>query len=394
MAESEQSGQERNLDPTAKRLEDARRKGQVPRSRDLAHLLVLGAAGAALLFLAQPLMHAFRSVVAQGMRFDYATAMDPAAATQRFAQLGLDAFLALLPFFAVMVVAAVAAPLMTGGFIFVPSQASPKFSRMNPISGFARLFSLPSWVALAKVLLIVLLLALVGGIFLVWHLPEFASLAQQGLPGGFGHLGMLLASGFFALIAVLVVTALIDVPFQIFHHYRQLKMTLEEVRREEKETQGDPHIKARIRSTQREIARKRMMAAVPTADVVVTNPTHYAVALKYSDGMGAAPMVVAKGADALAAKIRGLAEEHAVPLFSAPPLARALYRHVELGSEIPAALYTAVAQVLAYVYQLKRWQTGPMGRVPYPSAPTDIDVPEGLDPGAVFNAGDEPGGTS
>ena len=380
MADAEHSGQERNLDPTAKRLEDARREGQVPRSRDLAHLLVLGAAGGALIFLVQPLMQACRNLMAGGLRFDYMLATDPSLLTQRLSDLTATALLALAPVLGVMLFAAVAAPLAMGGFIFVPSQAQPKFSRLSLFSGLGRMFSLRSVVELSKVLLVALLLAVVGTLFLTHHLPDFASLAGSALPEGLARMGSLLASGFFALIAGLMVTSAIDVPFQIFQHHKQLKMSLEEVRREEKEMQGDPHIKARIRSAQREMARKRMMAAVPTADVVVTNPTHYAVALKYAEGRGAAPIVVAKGADAVAEKIRELARDHAVPLLSAPPLARALYRHVELGAEIPAPLYTAVAQVLAYVFQLRRWHEGVPG-VAYPSQPQQIEVPEGLDPG-------------
>ncbi len=380
MADAEHSGQERNLDPTAKRLEDARREGQVPRSRDLAHLLMLGAAGGALVFLVQPLMQACRSVMVGGLRFDYLTATDPTALAQRFSDLMATALMALLPVLGVMLLAAVAAPLVMGGFIFVPGQAQPQFSRLSPLSGLGRMFSLRSVVELTKVMLVALLLGVLGAVFLTTHLPDFASLAGASLPKGMAQMGQLLAGGFFALMTGLMVTSAIDVPFQIFQHHKQLKMSLEEVRREEKESQGDPHIKARIRSAQREMARKRMMAAVPTADVVVTNPTHYAVALKYAEGQGGAPVVVAKGADAVAGKIRELARDHQVPVLSAPPLARALYRHVELGAEIPAALYTAVAQVLAYVFQLRHWSGG-AGRVPYPSQPQEIEVPEGMDPG-------------
>jgi flagellar biosynthetic protein FlhB len=379
MADSEHTGQERNLDPTGKRLEDARREGQVARSRDLSHLLLLGAAGGVLVLLAQPLMQACREILAAGLRFDFAGATETSVLTQRLSDLTSAALLAAAPVLGVLLVAALAAPLAMGGFIFVPSMAEPKFSRISPLAGFGRMFSLPSLVELAKVMLVALLLAAVGAVFLMSHLPDFAALAHEGLAGGLAHMGQLLAIGFFCLIAALAVTSAIDVPFQLFQHHRKLKMTLEEVRREEKESQGDPHIKARIRSAQRELARKRMMAAVPTADVVVTNPTHYAVALKYSDGRSAAPVVVAKGADAIAEKIRGLAKDHQVPLLSAPPLARALYRHVEIGAEIPAALYTAVAQVLAYVFQLKRWGEG---RAPHPDEPHEIEVPEGMDPGA------------
>lgn len=380
MADADSSAQEKSLDPTPKRLEDARREGQVARSRDLAHLLMLGAAGGALFFLVRPLMQACRRVMADGLHFDYTAVSDPAAMTQRFFDAMVTALVALAPVLGILLLAAVTAPLTMGGFIFVVKQVEPKWSRLNPLSGIARMFSLRSFVELAKVMLVALLLAVLGTAFLTYRLPEFAALAMSSLPDGLHQTGQLLALGFFTLIAGLLVTAAIDVPFQLFSHHRQLKMSLDEVRREEKEVQGDPHVKARIRSAQREMARKRMMAAVPTADVVVTNPTHYAVALKYVEGQSVAPQVVAKGADALAAKIRELAQDHQVPLLSAPPLARALYRHVDLGAEIPAALYTAVAQVLAYVFQLRRWAAGERAVV-YPVEPEDIEVPHGLDPG-------------
>lgn len=380
MADSEHTGQERNLDPTAKRLDDARREGQVARSRDLAHLLLLSAAGGALVLLSGPLLRACHDLLVSGLRFDQIAATDASLLTERLSNLTAAALLATVPILGVLLLAAVAAPLVMGGFIFVPTLAQPKFSRLSPKAGLGRMFSLPSLVDLGKVILVALLLAAIGGAFLMTHVEEFAGLAHESLPQGLAHFGRLFLFAFFAMVSVLAATSAIDVPFQLFHHHKQLKMTLEEVRREERETQGDPHIKARIRSVQREMARRRMMAAVPTADVVVTNPTHYAIALKYADGQRAAPVVIAKGADEIAAHIRELAAEHDVPLVSAPPLARALYRHVELGAEIPAPLYTAVAQVLAYVFQLRRWNEG---RAPQPVMPDEIVIPESLDPGVA-----------
>jgi flagellar biosynthetic protein FlhB len=255
--------------------------------------------------------------------------------------------------------------------------AAPKLERIDPFKGIARLFSAPALVELVKVILVSVLLGAVGAWYVASHVHEFASLAHESLPRGLAHFGWMLALAFAALVATLAVTSAIDVPFQIFHHRSKLKMTVEEVRKELKETEGDPYLKARIRQQQREMARRRMMAAVPEADVVVTNPTHVAVALKYREGRQRAPVVVAKGADALAAKIREVARGAGVPLLSAPPLARALYRHAELGTEIPAALYAAVAQVLAYVYQLRSFGAG---RSPRPVEPHEIDLPEGMDP--------------
>ncbi len=369
---AEESGQERTLPPTAKRLADARREGQVPRSRDLAHLLLLGGAAAALVLLGAPLADAGLEIVSTGLTFDAQTLADPARITARLGDLLALGAWSWLPLAAILLVAALAAPLAVGGWMFVPHMASFKPERLSPLGGFGRMLSMASLVELAKVMLVALLLAAVGGWFVYTRMPEFAQLAHESLPAALAHFGTLLALGFGTLVATLAATAAIDVPFQIFRHRSKLKMTLEEVRRENKETEGDPHIKARIRSLQRELARKRMMAAVPKADVVVTNPTHFAVAIKYLEGRHAAPVVVAKGADAVADKIKELARSHSVPQLEAPPLARALYRHVEIGAEIPAALYTAVAQVLAYVFGLKRGV--------HAAPPADIEVPDGMDP--------------
>jgi flagellar biosynthetic protein FlhB len=377
MADSEQSAQERTLEPTAKRLEDARREGQIPRSRELAHLLVLGAGAGALFLLAAPLLRSSTEIIGRGLTFNAALATDPARMTGRLGELTAAGLLTALPVLAVLLLAAFAAPLSIGGWIFAPQNAAPKFERISPLAGFGRMLSLPALMELVKVLIVAVLLGAVGAWYVLTHLDNFAALAHEALPMGLAHFGTLLAVAFGLLVATLALTAAIDVPFQIFHHRSKLKMTLEEVKKEQKETEGDPHIKGRIRQQQREMARKRMMAAVPKADVVVTNPTHFAVALKYMEGRHRAPVVVAKGVDEVAEKIKALAAEHNVPQLEAPPLARALYRHVELGAEIPAALYTAVAQVLAYVFQLKRHREG---QAPRPQTPHDIEVPEGLDP--------------
>ena len=225
--------------------------------------------------------------------------------------------------------------------------------------------------------MLAILLAAVGGTFIMGHIQQFASLASDALPSALSQMFTLVLTAFALLTTTLAAMAIIDVPYQIISFRNRLKMTVQEVRQEEREMQGDPRLKAQVRKVQREMARRRMMAAVPKADVVVTNPSHFAVALKYMEDRHRAPVVVAKGMDAVAARIRELAHEAGVPQLEAPPLARALYQHVELGSEIPAALYTAVAQVLAYIFQLKRHA---QGQAPRPVEPTDIEVPEGMDP--------------
>jgi len=371
------NGQERTLEPSAKRLTDARREGQVPRSRYLAHLLLLGSAAGLLFAMSGPLMEAGKTVIARGLTFDAATVADPARMTGRLGELFATSFLAVSPVLLVLLIAAIAAPLSIGGYIFAPQTLAPKFERINPLKGIARLVSVQALAELGKVMLAAVLLGVVGGGYVFAHLEEFAGLAHEGLSTGMNHFGLMLAAAFALLVATMALTAAIDVPFQIWHHRSKLKMTLEEVKKEAKETEGDPQIKGRIRQQQREMARRRMMAAVPKADVVVTNPTHFAVALKYMEGSARAPLVVAKGADGVAEKIKELAREAGVPQLEAPPLARALYKHVELGDEIPAALYTAVAQVLAYVFQLRHFAAG---RAPRPTEPREIEVPEGMDP--------------
>lgn len=370
--------QERTLEPSQKRLDDARREGRVPRSLDLAHLAVLGGAAGGFAFLAASLFDSGRALMRAGLSFDAASLASPALMGERLVSLSGEALLAIAPLLALLMVAAVAAPLLVGGWVFSWEALAPKFSKLSPLAGFKRMFSLQALVQLAKVVLIAVLLGAVGFWYVASHIDEFASLAQQSLPVAVAHFGAMFLIAFSLLVGTLAAAALIDVPFQIHQHYSKLRMTLEEAKREQKESDGDPHVKARVRQIQREMARRRMMAAVPTADVVVTNPTHFAVAIKYTEG-GRAPQVVAKGADEVAAKIRELAREAGVPRLEAPPLARALYRHVEIGQEIPVALYNAVAAVLAYVYQLKRFAAG---QAPRPIEPTGLEVPPELDPAA------------
>jgi flagellar biosynthetic protein FlhB len=250
-------------------------------------------------------------------------------------------------------------------------------ARLNPLRGLKNIVSSQGAVELAKAIAKCVLLGAIGAWTLMngWAAMQALSVneARNAVPG----LGTLLLDAFFALAAGLGVIALIDVPYQLWRHRSGLKMTREEIRQEQRETDGDPQQKARIRGLQRAMARRRMMAAVPTADVIVANPTHYAVALEYREGRMRAPRVVAKGADLVAQRIREIGAAHGVPLLEAPPLARALYRHAELGADIPAALFVAVAQVLAYVHQVQRFRTA--GGAP-PAAPRDLDVPSGLDP--------------
>jgi flagellar biosynthetic protein FlhB len=291
-----------------------------------------------------------------------------------------EAFVLTAPVFLLAIAAAIVTPFMIGGAVISPKAFQLDFNRMDPIKGMARMFS---WQSIAELVKAILKALLIAGVlyWVVRHEQDrlFALLGQPVETALISFAQVLLYS-FLALIAGLALIAAIDVPFQLWQYHDRLKMTNEELKREARESEGDPYLKARIRSQQREMARSRMMSEVPKADVVVTNPTHFAVALKYESGAMGAPVVVAKGMNLLAQRIRDLAGENDVPVLEAPPLARALYRHADVGDQIPATLYTAVAEVMAWVYQLNQFALA-AGDILPPVAPALIAVPEGMDPG-------------
>jgi flagellar biosynthetic protein FlhB len=312
-----------------------------------------------------------------GLQFNPAIARDSSHVMAQLSNQFFEAALALAPFLALVVIATLASPLLLRGWLFSTKAFAPQFSRLNPMSGLKRMFSTQGLVELVKSLAKVGLLGVVA-VWLIWsNLDAIFSLSLESPSSAIQHMGDLIGKVFMLASGAMIFIVVLDLPYQLWSYYNKLKMTKEQLRQESKESEGDPHVKGRIRAQQREMARRRMMAEIPTADVVVTNPTHYAVALKYTEGKMGAPRVVAKGADVVAAKIRELAAEHKVPLLEAPPLARALFRHTELGDEIPATLYAAVAEVLAYVFQLRHFQQ--VGGV-YPNAPTALPVPPELDP--------------
>lgn len=342
--------------------------------------MVLMAGGGAIWVLGDSFAQTLAGVVRMGLQFDYQLATDPAVLINKMLQQSADAVIGMAPMLLIIVAAALAGPIVMHGWMFNSKALAPKFSRMNPLSGIKRMVSVDSLSELIKSLAKVSLLGVIAGLVMWKGLDALFALGQDSVQDGSRAMGQILARAFLLISAGMLLVVLLDVPYQLWRYYTQLKMTREEVRQEVKESEGDPHIKARIRSMQREVARRRMMSEIPTADVVVTNPTHYAVALKYSEGAMRAPRVVAKGADIVAARIREEARNHQVPILEAPPLARALYRHTELEQEIPVALYTAVAEVLAYVYQLKRYQTSGGER---PQEPVDLPVPADMDPVAA-----------
>ncbi len=370
---AEDSDLERTEPPTPKRLQDAREKGQVARSRELSTFAGLLGGTAVLLFAGGALALTLLSVFERGLRFDRREAFDPQLGLERLAMLNQEALLGLAPLLVAVPLALVLSSLLVSGWIFTGQPMAPQASRLNPLSGFKRMFSAQGLIELAKAVLKTVFIGAIAAIFLWVYLADWLQLSEGALAGSVAYGLRLTAEGLIWVIAGLVVVVAIDVPFQLWNHQKQLRMTKEEVRRELKEQEGDPQLKARIRAIQRDVARRRMMARVPEADVVITNPQHYAVALRYESGRMTAPRVLAKGMDRVALRISEIAREHRVPILEAPPLARALCASAEVGEEIPAALYTAVAEVLAWVYAL---QNDPRNAVP----PTDLPVPAALDP--------------
>lgn len=374
---AEESDLEKTESPSPRKIEKAREEGQVPQSRELSAFMVLMAGGGAVWVLGDSFAQTLAGVVRTGLQFDHQLATDSGVLINKMLQQTADVIIGMAPMLLIVMAAALAGPIFMHGWMFNSKALAPKFSHINPLSGLKRMVSVDSLSELIKSVAKVSLLGAIAGLVMWKGLDGLFALGLDTVQDGSRAMGHMLIQAFLLISAGMLAVVLLDVPYQLWRYYTQLKMTREEVRQEVKESEGDPHIKARIRSMQREVARRRMMSEIPTADVVVTNPTHYAVALKYSEGVMRAPRVVAKGADLLAARIREEARNHQIPILEAPPLARALYRHTELEQEIPVALYTAVAEVLAYVYQLKRYQTTGGER---PSVPTDLPVPPELDP--------------
>jgi flagellar biosynthesis protein FlhB len=375
---AEDSDLEKTESASPRRIEQAREEGNVPHSRELSTFLVLMSGSVGLWVSAQWLYQRVGSIMRDGLTMQREQVLHPEMMFQTLMRLSTDALIAIAPLLLISIVAAVASPVFVGGLVFSSKAFSADFSRINPISGLGRIISMQGLAELVKGLLKSALIGSVGAMVLWKFRFDLLALLAMPLGSGLEQFGHLLLIATLSLAGSLAVVAMLDVPFQLWQYYHRLKMTKEELKQEHKEQEGDPHIKARIRARQREMARNRMMESVPKADVVVTNPTHYAVALKYEAGRMSAPKVVAKGADLVAKAIRDLATENGVPLLEAPPLARALFRHAEIGDQIPAALYTAVAEVMAYVYQLNHFIAE--GGLP-PEQPHDLPVPADMDPG-------------
>ena len=374
---SEDSDAEKTEAASPKRLEQAREEGDVPRSREVATFTVLMASGCCLWFAGDAIVRRLTAVMVSGLTLDREQILNPDAMMLRIGYDVGSVLLTCLPYALAIMLVALASPVLVGGWLFSSKAFTPNFGKLNPIRGLGNMFSKNALVELLKAIAKTLVVGVVAWMVMQHQKDAVLGLSVESLRAGSAHLISLLITAFLLIVGALGLIAAIDGPYQMWHYANKMKMSLQEVKQEAKESDGNPQIKAKIRQMQHEMSRRRMMADVPTADVVVTNPTHYAVALKYGENSRGAPQVVAKGIDEVAAKIRELAGEHKVAILEAPALARALYKHTDIGDEIPEALYGAVAEVLAYVFQLRSYGSGHGQR---PDKPKTLDVPPELDP--------------
>ena len=367
---------DRHLPATERKIQKAREEGQVARSRDLDHLLVLGVASLGLAGAAPLMGEWLQRLLLNGLHFNRASLVSPALMTEQLALMSFNALAFVLVVGAVLSLAAVAASLLTGGWNFTWQPLAPHWSKLNPLSGLVRMVSMQHLGGLLKASLLAMVLGAVGGVYFKSQILNFAALGAMPLPAALAGSAELMLGCVPWLLLPLIVFAVVDVPLQRELLMRRLRMSFEEVKKENKDVEGNVQVKAKIRLRMREMANRRMLAAVPSADLVVMNPTHYAVALKYDEGSMAAPRVVAKGADLVALKIRDVAREAGVPVLQNPPLARALFAHSELDEEIPTALFNAVAQVLAWVFQLRHagvQKSALLAKPPQPVVPPELD---------------------
>jgi len=381
------SAQDRNLPASERKLKKAREDGQVARSRDLGHFGAIAAAGLLLAATAPALAGWLKNLLADGLRFDAQLLAAPDAMLVRLGELGLKVLWVVLPLGGLTMGVALAAGIAAGGWNWTLEPMLPKFSKLDPLGGLGRMFSKQQLGETLKSCLLCLLLGGLGALYLQAKLPSFVATLELPLPAALAQAAQILQSGLMLLLGALAVFVLIDVPLQRKRLQDRLKMSHQEQKEEFKQLEGNVEVKSKMRALMRERGKRRMLAAVPGADLVVMNPTHYAVALKYDEHAMAAPRVLAKGADLLALRIRDIAREANVPVLEAPPLARALFAHAEVDREVPAALFAAVAQVLAYVYQLR---AALAGQGSMPGALPSLDVPAALDPQTQSDADGAP----
>ncbi|MEO5812641.1 MAG: flagellar biosynthesis protein FlhB [Rhodanobacter sp.] len=374
---AEGSDQEKTEEPTEKRLRESREKGEVARSRDLSGAAVVLAGVLALMSGGERSLHHAERIFGLGLGYSREALFTDALPGRTLHAAMLEALGLFWPVAAATVLATLVGPLLLGGLNFSAQALQPKFERLDPIKGLGKIFAMRGLVELGKALLKLLFIGGVLALLLYNWNAELQATGRGTVMAGIAQCMALLARAALWFGAVLAFIGAIDAGYQKYDHNKNQRMTKQEIRDEMKETDGNPEMKGRIRQVQQAQARQRMMEDLPKADVVVVNPTHFAVALRYDDGHMGAPRVIAKGIDVLAAQIRLVAGSHHIPLVEAPPLARALYATTQLGHEIPAALYVAVAQILAYVYQLK--QATAQGETP-PAAPSPEVDPDLMGP--------------
>ncbi|CUU24387.1 flagellar type III secretion system protein FlhB [Duffyella gerundensis] len=370
------SEEEKTESPTAHRLDKAREEGQIPRSRELTSLLML-VVGLMILWVGgESMARQMAAMLRAGLNFDHSMVNDDKLIIRHIANLISQAIGALVPVFAGLVLVAIAAPMLLGGVVLSGKSLKFDVGKMNPLKGLKRIVAGQAWAELFKGILKSIIVGCVTWFYLRSHWPEMLRLISESPFNALGHgLNMIAVCGLLILLGLIPMVGF-DVFWQLYSFFKGLRMTRQEIRDEHKEQDGDPHVKGRIRQQMRAASRRRMMADVPKADVIVTNPTHYAVALAYNEKKMSAPKVLAKGAGEIALRIRELGMEHRIPILEAPPLARALYRHSEIGQHIPGTLYGAVAEVLAWVWQVRRWKREG-GLIP--KKPNNLPVPAELD---------------
>lgn len=373
----ESSSQDRNLPASDRKLQKARDDGQVTRSRDLSHLAVLGVGALSLMTLAPIMFDQLKQRLSQQLSFDATSIAHPEAMLARLQDMVGIGLMGCVIFGAITMAVVMISTVAVGGWVTSLTPITPDFSRLNPLTGFGRLFTKDKVTEILKMVLITTVLIAVGTSYLSSSIHTVISLILQPSTAAIRHLTEWLTTGMGLLLLVIVLVAMVDVPLQSFLHKSKMKMSHQEVKQEGKESDGNPQMKGKLRQRQREISQGNSIAAVPKADFVLMNPTHFAVAIKYDDKTMRAPQVISKGADLLAMKIRDIAKNNAIPVLQSPMLARALYAHAELDHDIPASLYTAVAQVLAYIYRLK---AAMRGEGPMPGEPPQPFVPAELDP--------------
>jgi flagellar biosynthesis protein FlhB len=376
MAEEDDSGQEKTEEASSRKLEKAREEGQVPRSRELTTTAILLVAGIGLYVFAGFMSEKLLGLTRENFSISREAIFDPNAMLSRLAAAMFDGFLSIMPLIALLVVAALVGPIALGGWLYSPQSMLPKLDRMSPLAGLKRMFSMKSLMELFKALAKVLVILGATVLVLQFYAQSMFRLGDESVNNSIIHSMEISVQALIILASVTILIAAIDIPIQIFEFNKKMRMSRQDLKDESKDTDGKPEVKGRIRQLQREIAQRRMMSKVPEADVIITNPTHYAVALKYQPELMDTPILLAKGGDHVALKIREIAAAHKIEIIESPALARAIYHTTDLDAEIPSGLYMAVAQILAYVFQLRNFRKGKSEKPIYPK---NIKIPKDME---------------